>query len=51
MRRGACSWLQEAARADRGVVFVDGSLVEALHVDRARRVLARAAAAGEQDAR
>ena len=40
---------EEAQRAGRGVVTVDGRMIENLHVDNARRVLAVAAAIGALD--
>jgi citrate lyase subunit beta/citryl-CoA lyase len=40
----------EAVAAGRGAVRIDGRLVEALHVEEARRTLALAAAIAERDA-
>ncbi|MGQ0838241.1 HpcH/HpaI aldolase/citrate lyase family protein [Actinokineospora sp.] len=40
---------EAAAREGRGVVTVDGRMIENLHVDNARRILAVAAAIGDRD--
>ena len=41
---------EEASRAGRGVVTVDGRMIENLHVDNARRVLALDSAIKDLDA-